>query len=211
MENNKTITQKAQGAIEYLLIIGAAILVVAIVIIAVTGSLSTSKTDLNNSNKDVNSAYDSIRGLGGIGKSCYNLTGNTTPCTKITNTNEVTGCRTNYACRNTPNSSCSTLDKNTATQCMFAGTPVSCTLQCYEKNPVLENSICNQEVGRVNTTKWRCAGTLDCGKANETSCKTLNTSFSGICSWDDTGTYDCTQFNNDPTGNNCTTHGCVWK
>ena len=57
-----TAGKKAQGAIEYLLIIGAAILVVAIVLIAVTGSLSASKNDLNSSNKDVNSAYDALRG-----------------------------------------------------------------------------------------------------------------------------------------------------
>ncbi len=37
--------EKAQGAIEYLLIIGAAILVVVIVIIAMTGLLNTANTD----------------------------------------------------------------------------------------------------------------------------------------------------------------------
>jgi hypothetical protein len=45
---------KGQGAIEYLLIIGAAILVVAIVIIAVTGALGQGTTQGNQANKDQN-------------------------------------------------------------------------------------------------------------------------------------------------------------
>ena len=40
---------KGQGAIEYLLIIGAAILVIAIVIIAVSGVLSLGRDDTNSS------------------------------------------------------------------------------------------------------------------------------------------------------------------
>ncbi|MFA6268797.1 MAG: class III signal peptide-containing protein [archaeon] len=42
--------QKAQGAIEYLLIIGAAILVVAIVIIAITGVTTSGKSTVTDSN-----------------------------------------------------------------------------------------------------------------------------------------------------------------
>ena len=42
--------QKAQGAIEYLLIIGAAILVVAIVIIAISGIVGEGTTQANDFN-----------------------------------------------------------------------------------------------------------------------------------------------------------------
>lgn len=52
--------QKAQGAIEYLLIIGAAILVVAIVIIALSGVLTSAKND-QNSMGDVNDAKDIMK------------------------------------------------------------------------------------------------------------------------------------------------------
>jgi len=52
--------QKAQGAIEYLLIIGAAILVVAIVIIALSGVLTGAKADQNGMD-DVNNAKDTLK------------------------------------------------------------------------------------------------------------------------------------------------------
>jgi len=52
--------QKAQGAIEYLLIIGAAILVVAIVIIAVSGVLTGAKADQNGMD-DINKAKDALK------------------------------------------------------------------------------------------------------------------------------------------------------
>ena len=52
--------QKAQGAIEYLLIIGAAILVVAIVIIAVSGVLTGAKNDQNGLD-DVNTAKNTLK------------------------------------------------------------------------------------------------------------------------------------------------------
>lgn len=52
--------QKAQGAIEYLLIIGAAILVVAIVIIAVSGVLTGAKADQNGMN-DINTAKNQLK------------------------------------------------------------------------------------------------------------------------------------------------------
>ena len=52
--------QKAQGAIEYLLIIGAAILVVAIVIIALSGVLTGAKTDQNGF-EDLNDAKNQLR------------------------------------------------------------------------------------------------------------------------------------------------------
>ena len=56
--------QKAQGAIEYLLIIGAAILVVAIVIIAISGVLTTTKGQ--NDMNDVNNAKDILKDDGGL-------------------------------------------------------------------------------------------------------------------------------------------------
>ncbi len=46
--------EKAQGAIEYLLIIAAAILVVAIVILAVTGALSGGQTQGDSAIADQN-------------------------------------------------------------------------------------------------------------------------------------------------------------
>jgi len=53
--------EKAQGAIEYLLIIGAAILVVAVVVVALTGVLTSGKnastkttSDYNDELKDMN-------------------------------------------------------------------------------------------------------------------------------------------------------------
>jgi hypothetical protein len=51
--------EKAQGAIEYLLIIGAAILVVAVVVIALTGVLGGAKnqTDAN----DINSSLGPLK------------------------------------------------------------------------------------------------------------------------------------------------------
>ncbi len=57
--------QKAQGAIEYLLIIGAAILVVAIVIIAVSGVLTGAKKDQNGLT-DLNNAKTILRRDGNL-------------------------------------------------------------------------------------------------------------------------------------------------
>ena len=57
--------QKAQGAIEYLLIIGAAILIVAIVIIAVSGVLTGAKSDQNGM-KDINTAKSTMRTDGNL-------------------------------------------------------------------------------------------------------------------------------------------------
>jgi len=56
-------SKRAQGAIEYLLIIGAAILVVAIVILAVTGALGTAKVDANSTANETSSALDALRNL----------------------------------------------------------------------------------------------------------------------------------------------------
>lgn len=58
-KEGKPMEQKAQGAIEYLLIIGAAILVVAIVIIALSGVLDSTKGQ--NDMNDVNKAKDELR------------------------------------------------------------------------------------------------------------------------------------------------------
>ena len=52
--------EKAQGAIEYLLIIGAAILVVAIVIVALSGVLTGAKPDGQDMN-DLNKARQDLR------------------------------------------------------------------------------------------------------------------------------------------------------
>jgi len=55
--------QKAQGAIEYLLIIGAAILVVAIVIIAVTSVLQQGQTQTTGGATDQNNAFNDLNKL----------------------------------------------------------------------------------------------------------------------------------------------------
>ncbi|MFA6319486.1 MAG: class III signal peptide [archaeon] len=57
--------QKAQGAIEYLLIIGAAILVVAIVIIALSGVL-TGATEEQGDMNDLNDAKEQLKNEGGL-------------------------------------------------------------------------------------------------------------------------------------------------
>lgn len=57
--------QKAQGAIEYLLIIGAAILVVAIVIIALSGVL-TGATEEQGDMNDLNDAKEQLKTKGGL-------------------------------------------------------------------------------------------------------------------------------------------------
>ncbi|MDD3085500.1 MAG: class III signal peptide [Candidatus ainarchaeum sp.] len=57
--------QKAQGAIEYLLIIGAAILVVAIVIIALSGVL-TGATEEQGDMNDLNDAKEKLKTEGGL-------------------------------------------------------------------------------------------------------------------------------------------------
>jgi uncharacterized protein (UPF0333 family) len=58
--------EKAQGAIEYLLIIGAAILVVAIVILMMTGIISGDPTSdanqaLTDASSDLNAQVDNFR------------------------------------------------------------------------------------------------------------------------------------------------------
>jgi len=57
--------QKAQGAIEYLLIIGAAILVVAIVIIALSGVL-TGATEEQGDMNDLNDAKNTLKKDGNL-------------------------------------------------------------------------------------------------------------------------------------------------
>ncbi|MFA5931167.1 MAG: immunoglobulin-like domain-containing protein [archaeon] len=59
---------KAQGAIEYLLIIGTAILVVAIVIITMTTITSTGKTTVGTEIKDQNSAINVLQQMANEGK-----------------------------------------------------------------------------------------------------------------------------------------------
>jgi hypothetical protein len=55
--------EKAQGAIEYLLIIGAAILVVAIVIVAITSVLSQGKTSNTGSQDQLNKDLSDLNDL----------------------------------------------------------------------------------------------------------------------------------------------------
>jgi hypothetical protein len=55
--------EKGQGAIEYLLIIAAAILVVAIVILAVTGALSGGQDQAGQAVGDQNDAFDALQNL----------------------------------------------------------------------------------------------------------------------------------------------------
>ncbi|MFA5125571.1 MAG: class III signal peptide-containing protein [archaeon] len=55
--------QKAQGAIEYLLIIGAAILVVAIVIVAMTGIVGTGQQTGTSATGDYNSQLGDLNSL----------------------------------------------------------------------------------------------------------------------------------------------------
>ena len=57
--------EKAQGAIEYLLIIAAAILVVAIVILAVTGALGSGQDQGDQAVLDLNGAFDDLNALQG--------------------------------------------------------------------------------------------------------------------------------------------------
>jgi len=54
---------RAQGAIEYLLIIGAAILVVAVVIMALTGALGFAKADSNTARTDYSDAVNDLNKL----------------------------------------------------------------------------------------------------------------------------------------------------
>lgn len=52
---------KAQGALEYLLMIGASILVVAVVIIGISGIIT--QTNDQNSGNEYNNQLDGLRGL----------------------------------------------------------------------------------------------------------------------------------------------------
>ncbi|MCX8158307.1 MAG: class III signal peptide-containing protein [Candidatus Diapherotrites archaeon] len=54
---------RAQGALEYLLIIGAALIVAAVVILVVTNALSLGKNTVNNATTDVNSRLTHLRNL----------------------------------------------------------------------------------------------------------------------------------------------------
>ena len=57
--------EKAQGAIEYLLIIAAAILVVSIVILAVTGALGSGQDQGDQAVLDQNGAFNDLNALQG--------------------------------------------------------------------------------------------------------------------------------------------------
>nr|HPM86271.1 hypothetical protein [archaeon] len=64
-KEGKPMEQRAQGAIEYLLIIGAAILVVAIVIIALSGVL-TGATEEQGDMNDLNDAKNTLKKDGNL-------------------------------------------------------------------------------------------------------------------------------------------------
>ena len=55
------ITSRGQGAIEYLLIIGAAILIVAVVILALTGTFNMGKSNAATSNDNYSTNFDNLR------------------------------------------------------------------------------------------------------------------------------------------------------
>jgi len=55
--------EKAQGAIEYLLIIGAAVVVVAIVIAALTGTMTAGKQQGTQANTDYNKQVSDLNAL----------------------------------------------------------------------------------------------------------------------------------------------------
>lgn len=55
--------ERAQGAIEYLLIIGAAILVVAVVIVALTGVLGSGRGSTEGSTGDYNNEMGDLNDL----------------------------------------------------------------------------------------------------------------------------------------------------
>jgi hypothetical protein len=77
---------RGQGAIEYLLIIGAAILVVAIVILAVTGVLSGGQSGVGQGQSDVNTSFNNLQ----CTKDCNYLASNAC-CTIVPNTCSVVG------------------------------------------------------------------------------------------------------------------------
>ena len=80
--------QKAQGAIEYLLIIGAAILVVAIVVVALSG-IVTSGTSASDANavKDTYNSLNCQKDVNAMGRVNAAL-----------DCNAVTGCKNNCKC-----------------------------------------------------------------------------------------------------------------
>lgn len=103
---------KAQGAIEYLLIIGAAILVVAIVILAVNGALGTGTKANESATEGVSGALDNLKNLAGT-PSCHETISLT--CAMLTDVDQTTceliGCSwiSPSTCSGTPNKGCSDL------------------------------------------------------------------------------------------------------
>jgi len=81
---------KAQGSIEYLLIIAAAILVIALVIIAVTGVLDIGQQNTLNSQDTVNDVFDNAFGQTDSYFLAVTLTTDTTPNALITNATSST-------------------------------------------------------------------------------------------------------------------------
>jgi len=76
---------KGQGAIEYLLIIGAAILVVAIVIIAITGAMGQGTTQGTQAQTDQNTQNNILRCTADCNAQGFNCGTNNVPlgCAKI--------------------------------------------------------------------------------------------------------------------------------
>jgi hypothetical protein len=55
--------ERAQGAIEYLLIIAASVVIVAIVIVAMTGTITAGKNQGDQANSDYNSQLNDLNKL----------------------------------------------------------------------------------------------------------------------------------------------------
>ncbi|MFA5931225.1 MAG: class III signal peptide-containing protein [archaeon] len=80
--------ERGQGAIEYLLIIGAAILVIAIVIIAITSVVGTGKTSTTEAAADINSQNNQLKCMKDVNTlgGCTSTYTNCTCCTNFTKT-----------------------------------------------------------------------------------------------------------------------------
>jgi uncharacterized protein (UPF0333 family) len=72
---------QAQGAIEYLLIIAAAILVVAIVILAVTGALAGGEAQVSLGQETIQNAMDALEVQAELAKGNIQITNDTLPTT----------------------------------------------------------------------------------------------------------------------------------
>ena len=79
--NKLTSTQRAQGALEYLLIIGVAILIVAVVIVALSGIITQSNDQ--NATSDYNNQMSGLKGLINLSRNPFEETNNLFDSKKI--------------------------------------------------------------------------------------------------------------------------------